>query len=83
VSQDGGLSLDVLGEIEVTVSARLGLAKLPLATAARLEAGSVVALDCAPDAPVALLVNGVAIATGELVVTDDDVLAVEIHAVPE
>jgi flagellar motor switch protein FliN len=67
-----------LGAIEVTVAARLGGVRMPLSAAASLAAGSLVSLDCAPDAPVALLVNGVEIARGELVVTDDGELAVEI-----
>ncbi len=75
-------SLETLGEIEVTVSARLGLARVPLATAAAFAQGSVVSLDCAADAPVTLLVNGVAIASGELVLTEDGFLAVEIGKVP-
>ena len=67
-----------LGAIEVTVAARLGGVRMPLRAAASLAAGSIVSLDCTPDAPVALLVNGVEIARGELVVTDDGELAVEI-----
>ncbi|HYK52859.1 MAG TPA: FliM/FliN family flagellar motor switch protein [Candidatus Eremiobacteraceae bacterium] len=70
-----------LGEIEVTVAARLGGVRMPLSAAAALCDGSLVTLDCAPDSPVTLLVNGVAIATGELVVTDDGELAVEISDV--
>ncbi len=75
------LSLDVLGEIEVAVSARLGHAKLPLAKAAAIAVGSVVALECSADAPVELLVNGVAIASGELVLDEDGILGVEIRHV--
>jgi len=70
-----------LGEIEVTVAARLGGVRMPLHAAAALGDGSLVTLDCAPDSPVTLLVNGVAIAKGELVVTDDGELAVEISDV--
>jgi flagellar motor switch/type III secretory pathway protein FliN len=75
-------SLEALGEIEVTVCARLGFARVPLATAAMFAQGSVVSLECAADTPVTLLVNGVAIASGELVLTEDGVLAVEIAKVP-
>lgn len=75
-------SVEALGQIEVAVSVRLGLARVPLATAATFCEGSIVLLDCSPDAPVALLVNGVAIATGDLVVTEEGVLAVEICEVP-
>ena len=78
----GHKQLEVLGDIEVSVSARLGCARIPLAVAASFSEGTVVALDCAADAPVTLLVNGVPIASGELVVTDDGVLAVEIREVP-
>ena len=67
-----------LGCIEVTVAARIGMAHVSLASAASFAAGSLVMLDCGADAPVALLVNGVAIAKGELVLTDDGELAVEI-----
>ena len=74
-------SLEVLGEVEVTISARVGAARMSLAAVAALCEGSVVSLDCAADAPVALLVNGVAIATGDVVVTDDGVLAIEISGV--
>jgi len=73
------LSLEALGEIEVAVCARLGLARVPLASAAAFTEGSVVSLDCEPDAPVALLVNCVAVASGDLVLTDDGILAVEIR----
>ena len=69
---------EVLGNIEVTVAARIGSARVSLASAASFAPGSLVMLDCAADAPVALLVNGVAIAKGDLVVTDDGELAVEI-----
>jgi flagellar motor switch/type III secretory pathway protein FliN len=51
---------------------------MPLHAAAALGEGSLVMLDCAPESPVSLLVNGVAIAYGELVVTEDGELAVEI-----
>jgi len=70
--------VEALGGIEVSVAARVGMARVTLATAASFAPGSLVVLDCSADAPVALLVNGVAIAKGELVVTDDGELAVEI-----
>ena len=82
MSDGDALSLEVLGEIEVAVCARLGLARVPLAAAAAFAEGSVVSLDCAAEAPVTLLVNGVAVASGDLVVTDEGVLAVEIRKVP-
>ena len=73
--------LDTLGDVEVELAARLGQARVTLAAAATFAVGSVVLLDCAPDASVTLLVNGVAGARGDLVVMDDDRLAVEISDV--
>lgn len=74
-------ALETLAEVEVAVSARLGSAHLPLSSVLSFAAGTVVTLDCAPDAPATLLVNGVAIAVGDLVLTDDGSLAVEIREV--
>ena len=73
--------LESLGQVIVEVAVRVGQAHVPLAAVAAFGAGSVVRLDCTPDAPVTLLVNGVAVARGELVLTDDDQLAIEIRDV--
>jgi len=81
VNEADARTLDALGEVEVTVSARVGRASVPLANVFALATGSVVSLDATPDAPAALLVNGVPIATGDLVVTEDGVLAFEIRNV--
>ena len=78
MSDVSDMPFTTLGAIEVTVAARLGGARMPLRAAASLATGAIVSLDCAPDAPVALLVNDIEIARGELVVTDDGELAVEI-----
>jgi len=74
-------ALEALGDIEVDVCAGLGSARVPLGAAAAFAEGTVVSLDCAADAPVMLLVNGVPIATGELVVNEDGLLAVVIGRV--
>lgn len=72
------VGLGVLGDVEVTVCARVGEARLPLSAVVSLSAGSVVPLDCRPDAPVTLVVNGVPVASGDLV-DDDGSLAFEIR----
>ena len=74
-------TLEALGDVEVVVSARLGNARLPLASVLSFAAGTIVPLDCAPDSPATLLVNGVAIAVGDLVATDEGGLAIEISAI--
>lgn len=73
--------LDTLGDVEVSVTARVGEARVALASVLSFAAGTVVPLDCSPDAPATLLVNGVAIATGDLVLTDEGSLAIEIRDV--
>ena len=76
-ARDGGLG--VLGDVEVTVSARVGDARLPLSAVVTLAAGTVVPLECRADAPITLVVNGVAVAIGDLVTDDDGSLAFEIR----
>jgi flagellar motor switch protein FliN len=77
-----GATLEALADVEVSVSARLGRAHVPLSQVLSLATGSIVSLDCLPDSPAVLLVNGVAVAEGELVVTDAGMLAIEIRHVP-
>ncbi len=43
--------------------------------------GTIVPLDVRADSPVDLLVNGVAVATGDIVELDDGTLAVEINQI--
>jgi flagellar motor switch protein FliN/FliY len=72
------LSLDALSSVALDVRVVLGRASVRVADVLGFAPGVVVPLDSAPDAPVALLVNGVAIAEGDIVVTEDGSLAVEI-----
>jgi flagellar motor switch protein FliN/FliY len=72
------ISLDALGPVALDVRVVLGRASVRVADVLGFAPGVVVPLDAAPDAPVALLVNGVAVAEGDIVVTEDGSLAVEI-----
>jgi flagellar motor switch/type III secretory pathway protein FliN len=72
-------ALGILGDVEVTISAQVGTARLPLASVIAFASGAVVPLDCAPDAPATLIVNGVPVASGDIVVDDDGRLAIEIR----
>ena len=78
---DERISLDTLGPVALDVRVVLGCAAVRVADVLGFAPGVVVPLDAAPDAPVALLVNGVAIAEGDLVVTEDGSLAVEIATI--
>jgi flagellar motor switch protein FliN/FliY len=74
------ISLDMLGPVALDVRVVLGRTSVRVADVMAFAPGVVVPLDTAPQAPVALLVNGVAVAEGDIVVTDDGMLAVEIAA---
>jgi flagellar motor switch protein FliN/FliY len=78
---DDNISLEALGPVALDVRVILGSASVRVADVLGFAPGVVVPLDAAPDAPVALLVNGVAIAEGDLVVTEDGSLAVEIATI--
>ena len=72
------ISLETLGPVALDVRVVLGCASVRVADVLAFAPGVVVPLDAAPDAPVALLVNGVAVAEGDIVLTEDGSLAVEI-----
>lgn len=72
------LSLEALGDVRVAVTALLGRATASIGDVLNYTPGTVVPLDVRADAPVPLLVNGVAVACGDLVATDDGSLAIEI-----
>jgi flagellar motor switch protein FliN/FliY len=78
---DERIGLDALGTVALDVRVILGSASVRVADVLGFAPGVVVPLDAAPDAPVALLVNGVAIAEGDLVVTEGGSLAVEIATI--
>jgi len=72
------ISLDVLGPVALDVRVVLGRSSVRVSDVMAFAPGVVVPLDAAPNAPVALLVNGIAVAEGDIVLTDDGTLAVEI-----
>jgi flagellar motor switch/type III secretory pathway protein FliN len=72
-------ALGILGEVEVGITAQIGNARMPLASVLAMASGAVVPLDCAPDAPAMLIVNGVTVASGDIVVDDEGNLAIEIR----
>ncbi len=78
---DGRLSVAALGSVEVTVTALLGSANARIADVLAYAPGSIISLDAKTDAPVGLLVNGVLVASGDIVLTDDGSLAIEIGAI--
>jgi flagellar motor switch protein FliN len=54
--------------VKLPIRVLLGRTQLPLRDVAQLGNGAVVELDCSPDDPVEIIVNGRAIAQGEVVV---------------
>jgi flagellar motor switch protein FliN/FliY len=64
--------LDLLADVELSVTVELGRVRLKVKDLLRLVEGSVVELDRAAGAPVDVLVNGSIVARGDVVVVDDE-----------
>ncbi len=65
------VNLDLVLDVPVTVSLRVGSTSLAIRDLVKLVEGSVIALDRSAEAPMDVLVNGTLIAHGEIVVVDD------------
>lgn len=64
--------LEVLHDVQMSVTAELGRTRMPLRDILALVPGSVIELDRAASAPVDVVVNGTLIARGEVVVIDEE-----------
>jgi flagellar motor switch protein FliN/FliY len=64
--------LDLLGNIEMDVTAELGRTRMAVRQLLSLTPGTLVELDKTAGSPVDLLVNGTLIARGEVVVIDEE-----------
>jgi flagellar motor switch protein FliN/FliY len=65
-------SLNVLYDVEMTLTAELGRTRLPVRQVLELTPGSVLELDRAAGSPADVMVNGRLIARGEVVVIDEE-----------
>jgi flagellar motor switch protein FliN len=70
-SQPADVNLDLVLDIPVEVSLRVGSTDISIRDLVSLVEGSVVALDQDAGEPMAVLVNGTLIAHGEIVIVDD------------
>lgn len=61
----------LVGHVQVNLVAQLGSVQVTLDKLFKLRAGDVLEMDEALDAPVTLLLNGRAVARGELLAVDD------------
>ncbi len=68
----GLLSLGMLRDVPLEVSAELGRTRLSVSEVLQLRVGSIIELDRAAGAPVDVIVNGASIAKGEVVVIDEE-----------
>jgi flagellar motor switch protein FliN len=64
--------IDLLADVDLTVTVELGRVRMKLRDMLRLVEGSVVELNRLATAPVDILVNGSVLARGEVVVVDDE-----------
>lgn len=65
------VNLDLVLDVPVNISLRVGSTEISIRNLVRLVEGSVIALDQDATAPMDVLVNGMLIAHGEIVVVDD------------
>lgn len=65
-------NLDLILDIPLRVSVVLGRTKRPIKDVLKIAPGSVVELDALADEPVEILVNGTLVATGEVVVVNEN-----------
>jgi flagellar motor switch protein FliN/FliY len=75
------LTLAALNDVEVAVTIVVGTARCRVSDVLTFAEGVVVPLGASAQAPVDLLVNGVAIARGEIVELEDGSLAIEVRTV--
>lgn len=75
LTADGGaasdLNLDVILDVNVTLSLEVGRTRIPIRNLLQLNQGSVVELERAAGEPLDVYVNGTLIAQGEVVVVND------------
>lgn len=69
-SEQPGIDPGLIRTVSIELEAHLGAAKMTVAGLTALRAGSVVALDAPLNQPIALRLNGVVVAQGELVSVD-------------
>ena len=67
----GGINRSLIENVEVSLEAIIGTATLTVAELGALKPDSLVTLDAALNQPVQLRLNGVVVATGELVAVGD------------
>ena len=70
-SENGEVNLDLVLDIPVDVSLRVGSTAISIRDLVKLVEGSVIALDRDASEPMDVLVNGTLVAHGEIVVVDD------------
>ncbi|MEM1187745.1 MAG: flagellar motor switch protein FliN [Pseudomonadota bacterium] len=66
----GRIDLDLLMDVQVTLTVEIGRTKLPIKDLLALNQGSIVSLDREVSDPLDLMVNGTLIARGEVVESD-------------
>ncbi len=63
--------IDLIGHVEVSLTAQVGTITLPIERLFGLQHGDVVSMNELLDAPLTLMLNGRAVARGELLAVDD------------
>ena len=72
--------MSAIDDITIDVSVVLGSAQIPISQILRMGRGAMIALDCGHDDPTLLYVNGKLVATGTVLVNEDQ-MSIEINHV--
>lgn len=72
LTTEGKGYLDLIGDVEVELSAQIGTTRLSIAKLEQLKKGQVLALEQKTCDPVEIKLNGKTIACGELMISEDN-----------
>jgi flagellar motor switch protein FliN/FliY len=75
------LTITALNDVEVCVTVSIGNARVRVSDVLAFAEGTIVPLGANANAPVEMLVNGIAVAVGEIIELEDGMLAIEIGEV--
>ncbi|HIE28971.1 TPA: hypothetical protein EYP66_16980 [Candidatus Poribacteria bacterium] len=74
-------NLEFILDIPLQIDIQLGQTKIPLKEVLELSPGSLIKLNKSESAPVELLINGKLIAEGQIVVTEENTLGVQVTSI--
>jgi flagellar motor switch protein FliN/FliY len=74
-------NLELILDIPLQIDIQLGQTKMPLNEVLELASGSIIKLNKSESDPVELLINGKLVAEGKIVVTEGNILGIQVSSV--